>query len=55
MGSQAEAWIMVGRAIRLGQDIGLHRSPKWRRLPPNQCENRRLVWWRLYLLDRHLG
>lgn len=26
IGSQAEAWIMVGRAIRLGQDLGLHVS-----------------------------
>ena len=25
-GSQADAWVMIGRAIRLGQDVGLHVS-----------------------------
>lgn len=53
-GSQAEAWISVGRAIRIAQDIGLHRSPERLRLPREEWERRRYVWWCLYILERQL-
>jgi hypothetical protein len=53
-GSQAEAWISVGRAIRIAQDIGLHRSPERLRLPKDDWNRRRYIWWCLYILERQL-
>lgn len=53
-GSQAEAWISVGRAIRIAQDIGLHRSPERLRLPREVWNKRRCIWWCLYILERQL-
>ena len=54
-GSQAESWIMVGRAIRLGQDLGLHRSPERLHLPWQERSKRRYLWWCLYVLERQLS
>lgn len=53
-GSQAEAWISVGRAIRNAQDLGLHRSPERLRLPMEERNKRRYIWWCLYILERQL-
>ncbi|CAK7243801.1 MAG: hypothetical protein STHCBS139747_005329 [Sporothrix thermara] len=53
-GSQAEAWICVGRAIRNAQDLGLHRSPERLRLPEGERNTRRCIWWCLYILERQL-
>ncbi|KIW65410.1 hypothetical protein PV04_07673 [Phialophora macrospora] len=55
IGNLAEAWVMNGRAIRLGQDIGLHRSPDRLRFPAQESHRRRLAWWCLYILDRQLS
>ncbi|KAF8855201.1 hypothetical protein BDZ45DRAFT_746711 [Acephala macrosclerotiorum] len=54
IGSQAEAWIMVGRAIKNGQDLGLHRSPERLQLPAEERSTRRYIWWCLYVLERQL-
>lgn len=53
-GSQAEAWIKLGQAIRHAQDLGLHRSPSSLGLPVNTHKRRRNVWWCLYTLERQL-
>ncbi|KAK3322004.1 fungal-specific transcription factor domain-containing protein [Apodospora peruviana] len=55
VGSQAEAWIMSGRAIRIAQDLGLHRDPERLQLPKKERTERRFIWWCLYLLDRQLS
>ncbi|KAI6749278.1 hypothetical protein HG530_015117 [Fusarium avenaceum] len=53
-GSQAEAWMTVGRAIRKGQDLGLHRSPNRLQIDP-QARNQRIhLWWSLYILEAQL-
>lgn len=52
--SQAEAWISIGRAIRIAQDIGLHRSPERLRLPRKEWNKRRFIWWCLFILERQL-
>ncbi|ETS84100.1 hypothetical protein PFICI_02125 [Pestalotiopsis fici W106-1] len=53
-GSQAEAWISIGRAIRIAQDIGLHRSSEKLRLPRDEWDRRSNTWWCLYILERQL-
>lgn len=53
-GSQAEAWMSLGRAIRIAQDIGLHRSSEKLKLPKDEWERRNYTWWCLYILERQL-
>ncbi|KAJ3829475.1 putative fungal-specific transcription factor [Lentinula raphanica] len=50
-----QAWILVGQAVRTGQDLGLHRSPRRLVLSPIEIETRRKIWWGVYTLDRMLA
>ncbi|KAJ9639767.1 hypothetical protein H2204_003560 [Knufia peltigerae] len=45
------AWIKIGIAIRLAQDMKLMLQPPTQ-LPPESQEERRRVFWSLYILDR---
>ncbi|KAF8897300.1 fungal-specific transcription factor domain-containing protein [Infundibulicybe gibba] len=50
-----QAWILIGQAVRTGQDLGLHRSPRRLNITPIEKETRRKVWWGVYSLDRMLA
>ncbi|KAF7331806.1 Zn(2)-C6 fungal-type domain-containing protein [Mycena kentingensis (nom. inval.)] len=50
-----QAWILVGQAVRTGQDLGLHRSPRRLTLTPIEKETRRKIWCGVYSLDRMLA
>ncbi|KAF8633682.1 hypothetical protein AX15_001292 [Amanita polypyramis BW_CC] len=50
-----QAWLLVGQAVRSGQDLGLHRSPKRLLVSPIEKETRRKIWWGVYTLDRMLA
>jgi hypothetical protein len=50
-----QAWILIGQAVRTGQDLGLHRSPRRLLTTPIEKETRRKVWWGVYSLDRMLA
>ncbi|KAK7061529.1 fungal-specific transcription factor domain-containing protein [Favolaschia claudopus] len=50
-----QAWILVGQAVRTGQDLGLHRSPRRLLITPIEKETRRKIWWGVYVLDRMLA
>ncbi|KAG6820448.1 hypothetical protein H0H93_000444 [Arthromyces matolae] len=50
-----QAWILLGQAVRTGQDLGLHRSPRRLIITPIEKETRRKVWWGVYTLDRMLA
>ncbi|KAJ8518348.1 hypothetical protein ONZ45_g4542 [Pleurotus djamor] len=50
-----QAWILVGQAVRTGQDLGLHRSPRRLVITPIEKETRRRIWWGVYTLDRMLA
>ncbi|PPQ82937.1 hypothetical protein CVT24_012850 [Panaeolus cyanescens] len=50
-----QAWILIGQAVRTGQDLGLHRSPRRLLLTPVEKETRRKIWWGVYTLDRMLA
>lgn len=54
-GSDAAAWVIIGKAIRLGQDLGLHRCPEKLHLPHADRRKRRCLWFCLYVLDRMLS
>ncbi|KAF9892692.1 hypothetical protein FE257_001094 [Aspergillus nanangensis] len=59
LGKLNEAWRMIGHAVRLGYEMGLHRSPKRMALPLLDIKRRCQLWWCLYVMDRllalHLG
>ncbi|KAG9016252.1 hypothetical protein FRB90_003606 [Tulasnella sp. 427] len=50
-----QAWLLCGQAVRIAQDLGLHRSPKHLLMSPVNKETRRKVWWCVYGLDRMLA
>ncbi|KAF5370087.1 hypothetical protein D9758_001267 [Tetrapyrgos nigripes] len=50
-----QAWLLVGQAVRTGQDLGLHRSPRRLTISPIEKETRRKIWWGVYSLDRMLA
>ncbi|KAF9534400.1 fungal-specific transcription factor domain-containing protein [Crepidotus variabilis] len=50
-----QAWILIGQAVRAGQDLGLHRSPRRLVITPVEKETRRKIWWGVYTLDRMLA
>ncbi|THV03323.1 putative fungal-specific transcription factor [Dendrothele bispora CBS 962.96] len=50
-----QAWLLVGQAVRTGQDLGLHRSPRRLTISNIEKETRRKIWWGVYTLDRMLA
>ncbi|KAG2013921.1 nuclear protein, variant 2 [Coprinopsis cinerea AmutBmut pab1-1] len=50
-----QAWILIGQAVRTGQDLGLHRSPRRLNISNIDKETRKKIWWGVYTLDRMLA
>lgn len=48
-------WCTLGTAIRMAQDLGLHRSCKNWDLPSSEIETRHRVFYACYIMDRWLG
>ncbi|KAL2202242.1 hypothetical protein CC79DRAFT_1373867 [Sarocladium strictum] len=55
-----QAWMRIGKLVRLAYWIGLDRiemmratSPKWMTLSEQQLEEWRLVWWCIFCLDSY--
>jgi hypothetical protein len=45
-------WFITGMAIRMAQDLGLHRDcSKWN-MPEHEIELRKRIWYAAYLMDR---
>ncbi|KAK9768497.1 hypothetical protein K7432_000836 [Basidiobolus ranarum] len=49
-----KSWMYSGMAIRMAEDLGLHRNPDiWNiKLTRAEKETRKRVWWVCYLIDR---
>ncbi|CAG8620568.1 5751_t:CDS:2 [Paraglomus brasilianum] len=48
----SRCWLYTGMAIRMAQDMGLHRdSSKWN-LDARQAEIRKRLWWACFMSDR---
>lgn len=46
------AWMYSGMAVRMAQDMGLHRSiPKWK-MADYEAEQRKRIWFSVYTVDR---
>ncbi|KAL0091320.1 fungal-specific transcription factor domain-containing protein [Phycomyces blakesleeanus] len=48
-------WCTLGSAIRMAQDLGLHRSATHWKLPPAEIETRHRIFYACYILDRWMG
>ncbi|KAG0294606.1 hypothetical protein BGZ98_001711 [Dissophora globulifera] len=48
------AWLCVGMAIRMAQDLGLNKEPSEQEQTVNrlQCEMRKRTWWSLFVVER---
>ena len=47
---RSAGWIALGHAIRVAQEIGLHRETISG--SPEEDEKRRRIWWSIYVSDR---
>ncbi|KAK7531546.1 fungal-specific transcription factor domain-containing protein, partial [Phyllosticta citribraziliensis] len=45
------AWTLVALAVRIGQDLNLHRDGALTGFSPYETEMRRRLWWQLVVLD----
>ncbi|KAI9485171.1 MAG: fungal-specific transcription factor domain-containing protein [Benjaminiella poitrasii] len=45
-------WFMTGMAIRMAQDLGLHRDCSRWNIPECEIELRKRIWYGCYLMDR---
>ncbi|KAI9877955.1 MAG: hypothetical protein M1830_002362 [Pleopsidium flavum] len=53
MNMKSAAWVWLGSALRISQDIGLHNEiGPW---PVIEGETRRRIWWAIYIWDRLLS
>ncbi|ORZ05238.1 fungal-specific transcription factor domain-domain-containing protein [Absidia repens] len=48
-------WQVLGKAIRMAQDLGLHRTCEHWQLPASEIETRHRVFYACYVLDRWIG
>ena len=48
------AWLYLGLAIRMAQDLGINKEPSAQEMSRNrlQCELRKRTWWSLYVVER---
>ncbi|KAG8904867.1 hypothetical protein FRB99_001034 [Tulasnella sp. 403] len=61
LGSMAQAWLYVGLAVRVAQDLGMHRSlAKWKlsnhvQFTPEERETRSRIWHACMRMDRYVS
>ncbi|ORX79621.1 hypothetical protein K493DRAFT_243493 [Basidiobolus meristosporus CBS 931.73] len=51
-----KSWVYSGMAIRMAEDLGLHRNPdRWqiKTLSSSLKETRKRTWWSCYVMDRN--
>ncbi|KAI8379646.1 fungal-specific transcription factor domain-containing protein [Radiomyces spectabilis] len=48
-------WYLLGSAIRMAQDLGLHRSCAHWKLPASEIETRHRVFYACYVMDRWMS
>ncbi|KAI8141914.1 fungal-specific transcription factor domain-containing protein [Fennellomyces sp. T-0311] len=50
--TESTDWLAVSLAVKMAQDLGLHRSNTQLGIPTHQIEARKRLWWSAYVLDR---
>ncbi|KAI0634003.1 fungal-specific transcription factor domain-containing protein [Trametes polyzona] len=60
IGAMAQAWLYVGMAVRMAQDLGLHKSAeKWTSVGRNlfskaELQERRRIWYGCVIMDKYV-
>ena len=61
IGAMAQAWLYVGMAIRMAQDLGMHKSAdQWMHggtslFTPIELQERRRVWYACVIMDKYVS
>jgi len=62
IGAMAEAWMYTGMAVRMAQDLGMHRAAdRWARaglgklFGDHELQERRRIWWGCVVLDVYVS
>ncbi|KAI0365000.1 hypothetical protein BV20DRAFT_1103242 [Pilatotrama ljubarskyi] len=61
IGAMAQAWIYIGMAVRMAQDLGLHKSAeKWTSVGRNlfskaELQERRRIWYGCIVMDKYVS
>lgn len=50
-----DTWVLLGRAVRIGTQLGLHSRSNTSELSPVECEVRKRVFHNCVMLDRVLS
>ncbi|ORZ25443.1 fungal-specific transcription factor domain-domain-containing protein [Absidia repens] len=45
-------WLLCATAVRMAQDLGLHRSSETLDIPEDEKQTRCRVWWAVYIMDK---
>ncbi|KAL4973709.1 fungal-specific transcription factor domain-containing protein [Aspergillus desertorum] len=53
--ASSSVWYMMGLAMRICVDFGLHREVQYRRLAPYEAQRRRRLFWSVYLNERSVA
>ncbi|KAG2187853.1 hypothetical protein INT44_000603, partial [Umbelopsis vinacea] len=48
----SDCYLLIGIAIRMAQDLGLHQSCDDWNMPEMEKQTRKRIWWSLYVMDR---
>jgi len=61
IGAMAQAWLYIGMAVRMAQDLGLHKSAeKWSNVGKNlfsstELQERRRIWYGCVVMDKYVS
>ncbi|KAH9941542.1 fungal-specific transcription factor domain-containing protein [Amylocystis lapponica] len=61
IGAMAQAWLYVGMAVRMAQDLGLHKSAdQWSSIGRNlfsstELQERRRIWYGCVIMDKYVS
>ena len=61
IGAMAQAWLYIGMAIRMAQDLGIHKSAdQWTHdggslFTPIELQERRRIWYACVIMDKYVS
>ena len=61
IGAMAEAWLYIGAAVRMAQDLGLHKNAdKWSNVgkvgfTDAELQERRRIWYGCVVMDKYIS
>ncbi|KAJ2960618.1 hypothetical protein NQZ79_g4037 [Umbelopsis isabellina] len=53
--TDSSQWFALGNAIRMAQELGMHRSSASWKIPASEIETRHRIYYACYIMDRWIG